>query len=161
MEEPVLGLEVQINCLKAMKHTLLFLLLSFVGCTKPSDTSLSSDEYQKLLKQTILPIPDSTLTKEQIELKIKLFDVLNEKMYVEDNCQKLSVGKDEFEKRGIPPLYYDVILYQMEETNLVVKKWLGEGKYPANQLNQDSLIKIAKERYWNIERPLLLKRLNN
>lgn len=145
-----------------MLKIIFFVAVFLTGCRCTSSSlQLSSNEYQELLKQTILPIPDSTLTKEQIELKIKLFDVLNEKIYVEDNCQKLSVGKDEFEKRGIPSLYYDVILYQIEETNLAVKKWLGEGRYPANQLNQDSLIKIAKERYWNIERPLLLKRLNN
>ena len=145
-----------------MLKIIIFVAVLLTGCRCTSSSlQLSSNEYQELLKQTILPIPDSTLTKEQIEFKIKLLDVLNEKIYVEDNCQRLSVGKDELEKRGIPSLYYDVILYQMEENNETVKKWSEEGKYPADQLNQDSLMKIAKERYWNIERPLLLKRLNN
>lgn len=146
-----------------MKKILLLVFVTILcfGCAQVAKKEITENEYHNLLRQTILPIPDSTLTKKQLQLKIKLLDLLNENMYIENNIQKLNVGKDEFEKRGIPSLYYDVILYQMEETNLAVKKWLGEGKYPANQLNQDSLIKIAKERYWNIERPLLLKRLNN
>ena len=146
-----------------MKKILLLVFVTILcfGCAQVAKKEITENEYHNLLRQTILPIPDSTLTKKQLQLKIKLLDLLNENMYIENNIQKLNVGKEEFEKRGIPSLYYDVILYQMEETNLAVKKWLEEGKYPANQLNQDSLIKIAKERYWNIERPLLLKRLNN
>ena len=78
-----------------MLKIIFFVAVFLTGCRCTSSSlQLSSNEYQELLKQTILPIPDSTLTKEQIELKIKLFDVLNEKIYVEDNCQKLSLGKD-------------------------------------------------------------------
>ena len=142
-----------------MFKIIIFIAVSFIGCTLSPNTSLTSKEYQKLIEQTILAIPDSALTTEQIELKIKLLDVLNEEIYIEDNCQKLSVGKDDFEKRGIPSLYYDVILYQIEETNQTVKKWTEEGDIPAYQLNQDSLLKISRERYWNIERPLLIERL--
>lgn len=146
-----------------MKKILLLVFVTILcfGCAQVAQKEISENEYHNLLRQTILPIPDSTLTKKQLQLKIKLLDLLNENMYIENNIQKLNVGKEEFEKEGIPILYYDVILYQMKETNEAIKKWAEEGIIPACQLNQDSLIRITKERYWNIERPLLLKRLKN
>ena len=58
------------------------------------DKELSRTEYDKALKQTILIIPDSLLTCEQLELKIRLLDIIYEKVYVEDNNIKLSAEKE-------------------------------------------------------------------
>ena len=87
------------------KVLILFIVTLFIGC---NNKPLSSDEYQELLKQTILPIPDSLLTKEQLQLKIKLLDLFNQHISVENNCQKLSIEKKHLEKEGIPTIYYDV-----------------------------------------------------
>lgn len=139
--------------------SLMLCVCALVGCSSPTEKSLSASEYQELLQQTIFPLPDSSLTKEQIELKVKVLDLLNKGIYVEDNSLKLSVGKEVFEKEDIPAHYHDVLLYQLKEANEAVNRWIKEGKIPAHHLNQDSLIKIAKERYWSSERPLLIERL--
>ncbi len=139
--------------------SLMLCVCALVGCSSPTEKSLSASEYQELLQQTIFPLPDSSLTKEQIELKVKVLDLLNKGIYMEDNSLKLSVEKEVFEKEDIPAHYHDVLLYQLKETNEAVNRWIKEGKIPAHHLNQDSLIKIAKERYWSSERPLLIERL--
>lgn len=138
---------------------LLFIIAIFIGCVKTSNKSISFEQYQELLQQTILPKPDSILTKEQLLLKIKIFDFLCEHTYVEDNCQKLSVGKDSMERAGIPAIYYDVIMYQFDETNKEVKRMIDSGEIPAIHLQMDSLMKEYKTRYFMIERNELLKRL--
>ena len=121
------------------------------------DNELSRDEYDKALKQTILIIPDSLLTCEQLELKIRLLDIVYENVYVEDNNIKLSAEKELFKQSGIPSVYYDVINYQLEEASSAVKRWKAE---QSNLLGIDleTLLQEAKERYWNFERELLINR---
>lgn len=143
------------------KVLILFIITLFIGCNNTSNNSLSFDEYQELLEQTILPIPDSLLTKEQLQLKIKVLDFINLHTYIENNCQKLSVGKESFEKEGIPAFYYDVILYQMKETNECVKEWIESGDIPAIHLEQDSLLKEYKVRYKEIDRPRMIELLES
>lgn len=135
----------------------LFFLPLCVACVQIDDKELSRTEYDKALKQTILIIPDSLLTCEQLELKIRLLDIIYEKVYVEDNNIKLSAEKELFKQSGIPSLYYDVINYQLEETSSAVKKWKSE---QSNLLGLDlgTLLQEAKERYWTYERGLLIKR---
>ena len=146
-----------------MKKFALFIgIILFIGCTPQSEKGLSPSEYQALLEQTVLPIPDSALTAEQMEVKIKLLDIIYTHICIEDNCQKLPVGKDLFEKEGLPAIYYDVTQYQIEESNEAIKKWMAEDEVfhdHFSRLNQDSLMKESKENYWNIERPRLMKLL--
>ena len=133
----------------------------FISCTQLSESNVSLKEYNDLLGQTILLLPDSVMTKEQFELKIKLLDLCYRHIYIEDNCQKLPIGKEHFEKEGIPAFYHDVIQYQIKETNECIKKWAAEGDIPAECLNQDSLFNETKERYWKIERPLMVKEMES
>lgn len=143
-----------------MKILLLFMLALFVGCTtNVSNKGLSSDEYQELLKQTIFVIPDSLKTKEQLQLNMKIYDFFNQYIYVENNCVKLSVGKESSTKEGIPAIYYDVIQFQLEENNECIKKWIESGDIPAKHLDMDSLVREYLVRYKEIDRPKLLKRL--
>lgn len=135
----------------------LFFLPLCVACVQIDDNELSRDEYDKALKQTILIIPDSLLTCEQLELKIRLLDIIYENVYVEDNNIKLSAEKELFKQSGIPSVYYDVINYQLEEASSAVKRWKSE---QSNLLGLDlgTLLQEAKERYWTYERGLLIKR---
>ena len=83
-----------------------------------------------------------------------------EHIFVEDNCQKLSVGKDSMEKAGIPAIYYDVITYSIAETNEAVKEWIEADDDISDVLQKmDSLVKESKVDYWNNRRPELLKML--
>lgn len=136
------------------------MLALFVGCTiNVSNKGLSSDEYQELIKQTIFVIPDSLKTKEQLQLNMKIYDFLNQHIYVEDNCVKLSVGKELLTKEGIPTIYYDVIQYQLEENNECIKMWIESGDIAAKHFDMDSLVREYLVRYKEIDRPELLKRL--
>ena len=144
-----------------MKHFLLsFAAVLLVACSNTTNKSISHDEYQELLKQTILTTPDTLMNKEQLALYIKIYDFMWEHIYVEDNCQKLSVGKDSMEKAGIPAIYYDVITYSIAETNEAVKEWIEADDDISDVLQKmDSLVKESKADYWNNRRPELLKML--
>lgn len=144
-----------------MKQLLsLFVMAMFAGCGVSDNKSISFDEYQELLKQTIFTIPDTSMNKEQLALYIKIYDFMWEHIYVEDNCQKLSVGKDSMEKAGIPAIYYDVITYSIAETNEAVKEWIeADDDISHVFLKMDSLVNESKVGYWNNIRPKLLKRL--
>ena len=155
----------RINNHRKMKIRDTFLLaaiISVIGCTEEPNNVISSQKYNELLKETIFPIADSLLNKEQLKLRIKLNDILYTYMYIEENCQKLSITKEYFEQQGIPPHYYDVLKYQMHETNECIERWIAEDDILAPYLKQDSLYKQfekAKEKYWNIERPKLINKL--
>ena len=144
-----------------MKQLLsLFVMAMFAGCGVSDNKLISFDEYQELLKQTILTTPDTLMNKEQLALYIKIYDFMWEHIYVEDNCQKLSVGKDSMEKAGIPAIYYDVITYSIAETNEAVKEWIEADDDISDVLQKmDSLVKESKADYWNNRRPELLKML--
>jgi hypothetical protein len=134
------------------------MLVLFMGC---SNKGLSFDEYQKIIKQTIFVIPDSLMTKEQLLLNVKIYDFLNQHIYVENNCLKLSVGKESLTKEGIPIIYYDVIKYQLEENNEGIKKLIESGEIPAKHLDQNSLLKEYKVRYKEIDRPRMIELLES
>ncbi|MBQ5663291.1 MAG: hypothetical protein IIV19_02545 [Bacteroidaceae bacterium] len=144
-----------------MKQLLItFIVVLLTACGNTTNKSISHDEYQELLQQTIFTTPDTLMNKEQLALYIKIYDFMWEHIYVEDNCQKLSVGKDSMEKVGIPAIYYDVITYSIAETNEAVKEWIEADDEVSQILSQmDSLVKESKTDYWNNVRPELLKRL--
>ena len=144
-----------------MKYFLLsFAAMLLVACGNTTNKVVSHDEYQELLKQTILTTPDTLMNKEQLALYIKIYDFMWEHIFVEDNCQKLSVGKDSMEKAGIPAIYYDVITYSSAETNEAVKEWIEADDDISDVLQKmDSLVKESKADYWNNRRPELLKML--
>ena len=144
-----------------MKYFLLsFAAVLLVACGNTTNKVVSHDEYKELLKQTILTTPDTLMNKEQLALYIKIYDFMWEHIFVEDNCQKLSVGKDSMEKAGIPAIYYDVITYSIAETNEAVKEWIEADDDISDVLQKmDSLVKESKADYWNNRRPELLKML--
>lgn len=139
----------------------LFVIVLLTIACNSTEKSLSRNEYQELLQQTILPVPDTLLNKEQLALRIKILDFLHEHTYIENNCQKLSVGKDSMVRAGIPAIYYDIISYQYKETNDEVKRMIESGEIPAIHLNLDSLMRESNPYYWNTERPRLLKMLES
>ena len=144
-----------------MKQLSFFLLIVlFTACGSTTNKPISHDEYQELLQQSIFSTPDTLMNKEQLALYIKYYDFVYEHLYVEDNCLKLSVGRDSMEKAGIPAIYYDVITYSIAETTEAVKVWLEADDDISDVLQKmDSLVKESKADYWNNRRPELLKML--
>ena len=107
-----------------MKQLAFFLIIVlFTACGNTTNKLISHDEYQELLQQTIFSTPDTLMNKEQLALYIKFYDFMYEHLYVEDNCLKLSAGKDSMEKAGIPAIYYDLAIYSLAETNEALKEW--------------------------------------
>ena len=76
-----------------------------------------------------------------------------------DNHQKFAVTRVDLESQGIPSFYYDILQYQVYETNAAVDKWIKEGTITAGDLHLESSLKEAKDRYWNEERPQLVSRI--
>lgn len=146
-----------------MKQLLFFLfIVLFTACSSTTNKPISHDEYKKLLQQSIYSTPDTLMNKEQLALYIKINDFMYEHLYVEDNCLKLSAGRDSMEKAGIPAIYYDLTTYSLAETNECVKKWIETDELLQNHLQQmDSMVKESKANYWSTDRPKLLKRLES
>ena len=142
-----------------MKKTLLLCLVALLlGCTSNvTKKGLTAEEYQELVSQTIFVIPDSLKTKEQLQLTVKIHDLISRHYYVEDNCVILPVAKDSFEKEGIPTFYYDVLQYQFNDQNECVKRWLKEGDIPAEHLDQERGFKEFFVRYKEVYRPKLIE----
>ena len=146
-----------------MKQLSFFLLIVlFTACGSTTNKLISHDEYEELLQQTIFSTPDTLMDKEQLALYIKYYDFFYEHLYVEDNCLKLSAGRDSMEKAGIPAIYYDLTIYSLAETNECMKEWIETDELLQNHLQQmDSMVKESKANYWSTDRPKLLKRLES
>ena len=146
-----------------MKQLSFFLLIVlFTACGSTTNKPISHDEYQELLQQSIFSTPDTLMNKEQLALYIKYYDFVYEHLYVEDNCLKLSVGRDSMEKAGIPAIYYDLTIYSLAETNEALKEWKETDELLQIHLQQmDSMVKESKANYWSTDRPNLLKRLES
>ena len=69
-----------------------------------------------------------------------------------------AVGKEEFEKAGIPGIYYDILSQQMADTNREVNI-LDHYMKRIPPEEWEKQMEEAKKRYWEKERPALIKRL--
>lgn len=123
-----------------MKYYIFFLcFLSIIGCkSRTKDTiSLQNQEIN------ILQIADSLLTNDQIvqkrELKIKIGNLILEKVCIEDNHFVLKATKQDFEDRGIPELYYHSLLKEFEVNNRFIDS------LQINQVNE--LFEQGKQQY--------------
>lgn len=142
---------------KSWYFTVLALLL--FGCKSGSDKIISQEKYQELLSKSYMLKPDSLLTSQDIALKIKVMDFCFNNLTISDNHQQLDVTREELESQGIPSFYYDILQYQVYETNTNIEKWIEEGTLDIDDLNLDSSFKQAKDLYFKQERPRLLLRI--
>ena len=147
----------RIRTIKNWYYAVIALLL--LGCKSNSDKVISQKEYQELLSQSYMLKPDSLLTLDDIALKIKVMDYFMSNISFADNHQKFAVTREDLESQGIPSFYYDILQYQVYETNAAVDKWIKEGSITAGDLHLESSLKEAKDRYWNEERPQLVSRI--
>ncbi len=142
-----------------IKSIIIILFVAVLaGCgsnSNPSQT-VSADKYQELLKESCLLTPDSLLTADQVAIKLKVLDFLYTNVTAEDNKQVLSATRKQMESKGIPAMYYDILQYQIHETNSFVERELKGGTMPPEALNVDIMLQEAKKRYWEEERPMLV-----
>lgn len=143
-----------------MKRLIYFVIsLLLLGCKSNIDKIVSPEEYQKLLSQSYMLKPDSLLTTEDIVLKIKVEDFLITNITFTDNHLQFPVTREDLESKEIPTFYFDILQYQVYETNAVVDKWIKEGSRTAEDLHLYFSPEEDKDFYWNVERPRLISRL--
>ena len=130
-----------------------------LGCKSNSEKVISEEQYKELLSQSYMLTPDSLLTPEDIALKIKVMDLFITNITFADNHQHFPVTREDLESKGIPSFYYDILQYQVYETNAAVDKWIEEGDITPEDLHLEASLKEAKDHYWNMERPQLVSRV--
>ena len=143
---------------KGWYYAVIAMLL--LGCKSNSEKVISEEQYKELLSQSYMLTPDSLLTPEDIALKIKVMDFLTTNITFTENHQQLPVTRQELESKGIPSFYYDILQYQVNETNAAIDRWIKEGSIAVEDLDMEALLKQAKDLYWNVERPQLVSRVS-
>ncbi len=79
-------------------------------------------EQQELKMKFVHMIPDSIATPQQKELKAELTKVVTACIKVENNRMVLRATKKDFEQRGIPAYYYDRIKYELKVNNRFIRE---------------------------------------
>lgn len=67
-------------------------------------------------------LPDSLLRPDEIRIKRRYLHLLYTYLSVEDNQYIFHLSKDSFIKEGIPGIYYDELLYSIQQTN----QWVNQ-----------------------------------
>ena len=95
---------------------LFFYSVSIVMCLLiASCGSKVSREYVHLL-------PDSTLTSEQADLKLKLGKMIVKNVIIKDERFVLTASKKDFVKEKIPVSYYKLLKKNMKENNSFIEE---------------------------------------
>lgn len=101
------------------------LVLIAIGCHNQQN----SDKVDSIIsfRESVVNIPDSVATSEQLVLKKKIENLICTKIQVKNNRLALAVGKDYFTDQDIPLGYYYWIVEELKQTNTVIDKWEAEG----------------------------------
>lgn len=140
-----------------MKKSILYSLfialgLSNIGCHfTQNETTITQETYNKMLQQTFMLTPDSLMTLEQLELKLKVMDYLYENIIIDDCNLKLSQPREDMERHNIPSIYYDVITYQLKE----IPQFLNKEGATTIHISLQEMWHESSERYWRDERDIL------
>ena len=87
-----------------------------------------------------LQLPDEELTLDQLKLKKQLIEVISDNMIIEDNTIKLTISRKEFEKLGIPEIYYDFLKEDIKNDNKYIKE--NGIEYSAEDWEKDKAMAI-------------------
>ena len=79
-------------------------------------------EQQELKMKFVHMIPDNIATPQQKELKEKLMKAVIDYVKVENNRMILRATKKNFEQRGIPACYYDRLKYELKTSNRFIRE---------------------------------------
>ena len=115
----------------------LLFLFSTTSCNNKKSEVLEpieSLEFRTLLINDLL-LPEN---KELITL---VYDVFIEYLTVENNHYVFKLSKEEFEEKGIPPEYYDLILFEIKGFN----DFFDTG-FDANQMLENLIINYKENR---------------
>lgn len=123
-----------------MKHVLYFLyFLLAVGCkARTKDTIPLPNQGINILQTADSLLTDDQRVQKRV-LKIKIGNLILEKVCIEDNHFVLKATKQDFKDRGIPELYYHSLLKEFEVNNRFIDSM------QINQVNE--LFEQSKQQY--------------
>ena len=99
-----------------IKSGIFLILLAFFSCSENSSEENNTDSAEKRIRNMLL-LPDSLRSPEANETLYKAMDVLISNMKVMDNKIHITISKKEFEKTGIPAIYYDMMSKDIQDIN--------------------------------------------
>lgn len=85
------------------------------------DSLLTPDEQELKMKYVHL-IPEDLLTSEQRELKERLGEVVTEYLKVENNRFVFKMNRKHFLERGLPAYYYDKLKNEVKVNNRFIRE---------------------------------------
>lgn len=103
-----------------MKKSILILLLSLLACGREY-TTITEEQYKEYVDMIQLSAPDTLKSPEQLYIKEKLTEIIFTKSAVKNNKVFLTVNREYFIEQGLPDFCYDMVIYDIANTNKVIK----------------------------------------
>ena len=123
-------------------HVLLAAIaLMVVSCNQYKTISL--EEYQGFAEEIGLELPDSLKTEEQIAIKEKMMEIIITNTTSEKNLLKLNAKRKDFIEAGLPEFCYDMAMFDIEQSNIIIKQVSEISEVPINL--EESLQEAKKE----------------
>ena len=102
-----------------MKTRLFILAVIAVALTFSCNNTQTEKVYPDLGYLVITP--DSLLSEEDLNIKIKLLDLfINNLKAINGNQIKVDISKEEFLKSGLPEEYYDKVMKDIDDSNVAM-----------------------------------------
>ncbi len=116
------------------------------GYLGPTDTvrMFTPDEFAACMKQEGLAGLYSSLPPEMQRRMEVLFDVLFHSVVVRDNCWWLTCNRQTLVDRGVPAVYYDLLVYNCWSMSESVNRWIAEGRMTPEDGNMERLFEELK-----------------
>ncbi len=116
------------------------------GYLGPTDTvrMFTSEEFAACMKQEGLVGLYSSLSPEMQRRAAVLYDVLFNSVVVRDNCWWLTCNRQTLVERGMPAVYYDLLVYNCWSMSESVNRWIAEGRMTPEDGNMERLFEELK-----------------
>lgn len=116
------------------------------GYLGPTDTvrMFTPDEFAACMKQEGLVGLYSSLSPEMQRRMEVLFDVLFHSVVVRDNCWWLTCNRQTLVERGVPAVYYDLLVYNCWSMSEAVNRFIAEGRITPEEGDMERLFEEAK-----------------
>lgn len=105
------------------------------GYLGPTDSvrMFTPEEFAACMKQEGLIGPDSLWTSEVRRRAAVLYDVLLHSVVVRENCWWLTCNRQTLVDRGVPAVYYDLLVYNCWSMSEAANRWIAEGRITPEQ----------------------------
>ena len=139
--------------IKRIKRIITFMLVItsvlFYSCAGNAQKGLSSDDTKEAIHHAtaFFMLPDSLRSVEEQELFGKLETALYDGCTLNNGKFEIIISKEEWEKRGIPEIYYTILKRDIENNN----NYLDTVSAPLRELFMESW-RVSREEYFTREK---------